>query len=245
MLVASLLLASVLAADPALPDRTPALTPDERQACQLDVKRLESVESSPDSAGYPAGMRAARSLLDSCVDAYRQRKESQRQAERHRAGQETRRPAPVEERQGTDEGSERERQMTIADEEKRIRLLVIDGRSDGKIMQVVDSANLCEAKGKRTETLGNIASEKRYARKVGVVNLSDLEDLKQELREEDERIATVTADLRRVRKNALRCNDPRLSTLQNCRDLTAAQSTLPDECVEDSMRVKLAISRED
>lgn len=190
-------------------------------------------------------MMAAQSLLNSCVDAYRQRKESKRQGERHRAGQETRHPAPVEERQGKDEGSERERQMTIADEEKRIRLLVIDGRSDGKIMQVVDSANLCEAKGKRAETLGNIASEKRYAKKVGVVNLSDLEDLKQELRDEDERIATVTADLRRVRKNALRCNDPRLSTFQNCRDLTAARSTLPDECVEDSMRVKLAISRED
>jgi len=229
------------AAANAVPDA--ALTPDEQKACRLNVNALESVESSPDSAGHPARIMAAKSLLDSCVDAYRHRKESQRLSERPRTERETARF--IKESEEKDDGPERARQMAIADEEKRIRLLVIDGHLDGNIMQVVDSANLCDAKGKRAETLAKIATEKRYAKKAGVINLSDLEDLKQELLEEDERIATVTADLRRFPKNALRCNDTRLSALHNCHDLAAAQSTLPDECTEDSMRVKLAIFRED
>ena len=139
----------------------------------------------------------------------------------------------------------RQRQMAIDAEQGRIQLLVYKGHSDGSVMQVIDSANLCNANGKRTETLKKIATEKRYAQQVGVVNLSDLEDLKQELRDVDEQFGTATTELRRFRKNALRCTDPKVTALQRCYDFYAAKGKLSDQCSDDSMRVRIAIFCED
>lgn len=126
-----------------------------------------------------------------------------------------------------------------ADEEKRMRLLVVSARDNPDIMQVVTSTKLCDAKGERADTLRKIADEKKYARQVGVVNLSDLEDLKQELRDEDERIAGAAAALKQTRRSPLRCDDKRISELRACLD-----EEPPENCSDDSPRVRVTLFRE-
>lgn len=55
---------------------------------------------------------------------------------------------------------------------------------------------VCEVIDKRSEVLGEMATEKRYSRRAGVVNLGKLEDLKQQLRELDEQLVEVKAQFR-------------------------------------------------
>lgn len=126
-----------------------------------------------------------------------------------------------------------------AEEDKRFRLLVVDARDNPDVMQVVTSTKLCDARTERAATLRKIADEKKYARQVGVVNLSDLEDLKQELRDEDERIAGANAALKQTRRPPLRCEDKRISALRACLD-----EEPPERCSEDGSRIRVTLFRE-
>jgi hypothetical protein len=126
-----------------------------------------------------------------------------------------------------------------AEEEKRVRLLVVSARDNPDVMQVVTSTKLCDAKGERADTLHKIADEKKYARQVGVVNLGDLEDLKQELRDEDERIAGAAGALKQTKRSPLRCDDKRISELRAC-----LGEEPPEHCSDDSFRVRATLFRD-
>lgn len=128
-----------------------------------------------------------------------------------------------------------------AEEDRRFRLLVVDARDNGKTMQIVDSARLCDAKADRNETLSKIATEKKYAKKVGVVNLADLEELKNDLRDQDGQIAAVLSDLKRVHVAPLTCSDRKLNHLRLC---AADQSDPPEQCANDESRVLTSLFRE-
>ncbi len=150
------------------------------------------------------------------------------------------------------------RQAVREAEARKLASLVERSRIDPEIIQVVSSGNLCDASTKkrdaaaeRQSTLSEIAEEKRYAKKVGVTNLRKLQDLKEDLqdqderiRNQDERIAQITAGLRRVHRPALRCSDPSLASLQSCYN-TQGDDSVPNECAEDAMRVKVALFSED
>jgi hypothetical protein len=93
-------------------------------------------------------------------------------------------------------------------------------RADPKAWQVLHSARLCWYQGSRSEALGVIAKERKYARVGGVVDMRIIHDAQDALRRDDEGIAAERKELARLRAKPLVCGDQTVAALSQCLDLT-------------------------
>lgn len=124
---------------------------------------------------------------------------------------------------------------------QRMSALVEAGRDDAAIMQIVDSGNICSTSYDRSGTLKEIADEKLYSKKVGVVNLARLEELKQDLRDADRALAASNADLRRLDRKPLPCTDGKLAELRFCYNDKSPADQTPARCADDNIRVEVSL----
>ncbi|HVV48989.1 MAG TPA: hypothetical protein VHO06_04970 [Polyangia bacterium] len=129
-------------------------------------------------------------------------------------------------------------------EECRAANLADQFRNDPDVVQVVASGNLCDARSKRADAEREISSEKRYSKRAGVVNLSKLESLKDDLKEQDGRISRATAKLNGVNRKPLQCSDARLKTMQACYSANG-DGELPVACSADAVQAEVTLFGED
>lgn len=129
-------------------------------------------------------------------------------------------------------------------EECRAANLADQFRNDPDVVQVVASGNLCDARSKRADAEHEISTEKRYSKRAGVVNLSKLESLKDDLKEQEARISRATAKLNGVNRKPLQCSDERLRTMQACYSANG-DGELPVACSADAVQAEVTLFTED
>lgn len=110
-------------------------------------------------------------------------------------------------------------------------------RKDVSIVRAAHSARLCALEQDRKKALEEIAKETRYAKAAGVVNLSELQELKARVRGDDEKIAEERKFFGRVKP--LPCKDPTVAEVARCieahlegcseKALKVAEVLLPEE----------------
>jgi hypothetical protein len=97
------------------------------------------------------------------------------------------------------------------------------------------SAQACAASADRKAAQAGIADEKRRARAAGVLDLSLLQSLKEDVAQADESLATARRGLHEIGARALSCREPRVAILVAC--LADYRSTI---CTEPAFRHGMA-----
>jgi len=97
---------------------------------------------------------------------------------------------------------------------------------DATEMHVAYSAQLCIYRRERQDTFREIAQQKKYARIGGVENVNDLYTLQQDIREKDEKISGLLADMAQKHFKALPCSSSKVAALLAC-------MTTDDDCSDD------------
>lgn len=82
--------------------------------------------------------------------------------------------------------------------------------------QEVVSAELCGWRALRKATLDEIAKQKKYSRIGGVVNLKDMADYQDELREADEGIEAAQTHAKHLKLKMLKCSGARVAEISAC-----------------------------
>ncbi len=90
--------------------------------------------------------------------------------------------------------------------------------ADAKWMQIALSAWICHNADERKANVAEIATQRKYARVGGVVNLSSLQDLQDEIRAADENIAKARSALSSFRVKPLSCKSPMVFSVLTCVD---------------------------
>ena len=127
-------------------------------------------------------------------------------------------------------------QAIRAEQESKFALAVAAAKENPEVIQTVSSARLCDARNERRDVMEKIANEHKYARRVGVINLRELEDLKDDLRAVDDRIESETAALNDVRRSPLRCNDPKINEIRAC-----VEGESSERCSSERVRIRTTI----
>lgn len=92
-----------------------------------------------------------------------------------------------------------------------------EGRAaDLKARRLIFSARICLGENTRDYALSKIAEEKKYSKVAGSVNLSRLEDLKNDLMDADKDIADFKALVRQMKTRPLGCKEPTLTAVIEC-----------------------------
>ncbi len=232
-----------------------SFAPDDAFACAVE---LAAMRSSLRIAG-----RASRAIRDSfirCLDAHRDSLNSTRAA--YRKAEATLADMPVPAMRPDDEGvvrgafkrcvadaiaregGQNDIDWCIATERER----EIDDRDqprfehpDAATLRVVWSAQLCNAIEDRAAAIKAIKTEHVYSRRVGVVNLEELEGDKQELREADDAIASTKRMLSGMSARPLACASTDVAVLRRCSAVPAGSERMKSSCAAGDLPLRLRL----
>jgi hypothetical protein len=105
------------------------------------------------------------------------------------------------------------------------------------------SAELCALRALRSETTAEIATDKRYARVGGAVDLSHRYQLQRELRDVDEQMSSTKAEIEALRLKPTACSDALVGPLSTCVNIGwnaeagigGSHEPVNDECAGDNV----------
>lgn len=178
---------------------------DEAKACESVVLSLRRERIAPRHKGYDR-TEFWSTQLRNCLETHRKAKASQDRSESmSRSAMET---------------------------DARIEAAVHAAESDLVSLRIVHSAGLCEGAEGRAAAKTEIAKETAYAKRAGVINLSKLESLKNELRQNDEAIAAAKSGLKSHALKPMPCSSAEVALLRTCLD-----DFTSDDCRPEPIRV--------
>lgn len=194
-------------------------TPTAVQLCSLQQQRLDSerqyLAASDNSPWMQQSVAQIRGELDACLKVAAQRIDKM--------------------------VAERKAAAARRLEEQRVAILIASEGHDPKVIQLVKSRAICVAMDDRKEALDSIATEKRYAKKAGVVSLSDLQQYKEDLQSADTRIADAKSEIAEAGLKPIGCREKSMAAFLECIDHHGDRN-LSDDCGQDYMFVAVEIS---
>jgi hypothetical protein len=166
----------------------------------------------------------------------REIKERHRTEERQRRENTDREIAKVRADQAREREEEKakqaERERVFAEqakvEEKQSEDLTAFAKKPG-VMRIVLSAEMCILHRERSKAAGEIATQHKYGRIGGAINLRDLKDLQDDLREIDEHIAEERGRFKEWKTTPLPCSASTVAELIGCRDDKADLRAICDD----------------
>lgn len=213
----------------------------QRSACSTELHAVEHANDTPGRAEVRvARAQALQRLLDGCLsraaiaeDRRRALDEVVRRGEEEAARKRSERLA-ADEARGAAEWAKK-------DDERRIGALAVKMRSDRHVQQIVQTLAICGGDEARRQALAAIAKERRYSKQAGVVNLSLLEALKEDLRQADDQIAAARTALKSVGGKPTSCRHPDVALLSTCVDRDDSVAA----CESDDMRARVYLFNHD
>lgn len=121
--------------------------------------------------------------------------------------------------------------------EARIAEGVKAASQDPAVVVLALSVRVCRARDARRAAVEGIATERRYGREAGVLNLTRLGALRDELRAADEGGAAARRELARRHARALPCDSAEVAEVYAC-----AADPGADECADEATAVRARVA---
>lgn len=185
--------------------QVPAALADQRQRCAESLSYLGDKSS-------PAYIESFNACVTDLVT-----KEARMGAHERRLDDEAARLASeVAERRRLREEQEQQAEALATKQRTEFSAMVDRFRSDKVTQQIVQTLSLCDANARRANALIEIAKERRYSRRAGVVDLRSLQDQKDALRDADDSAAAAKRELRHFGVKPLSCSNRSVGLLEIC-----------------------------